>query len=55
MSHITIIIGSGGGNIRSEGTAETTVSYTPDHSMSWEEIGKEVERIEKKVDSILDS
>lgn len=56
MSHITIIIGSGNSVAAVAGEksiAEATVSYTPAHGMSWDEIGKEVEKIEKKIDGLL--
>lgn len=56
MSHITIIIGSGSQEAASssQSSAEGSVSYVPGHDMTWEEIGKEVEKIEKRITNLLE-
>lgn len=55
MSHITIIIGSGrSAEAGEQDRVQAEVAYTPDHDMSWDDIGKEVAKIEKRIDSLLD-
>jgi len=50
MSHITIIIGSGLQEAAtSKSSVEESVTYIPGHDVTWEQIGKEVKKIEKKM------